>query len=369
VIDQSQVKKAVTVLAALLLTACGGASAVAPGPSNAQQSATVQQVGASRPSYVPACPCLYVASEGSGPYGNGVITIYPVTANGNFSPGPNTIGGSNTGILYPRGVAVNSVTGNIFVANSNLSGDDRVTVYAAGSSGNVTPIQTISGSNTGLSDILGIAVGTAGDIFVSSSGGGSGSGHVSVFAAGANGNVAPSQSISGPLTGIDQPYGLAVDPPGNIYVVNNAGESVTVFSPGANGNVAPIRTISGSHTGFGDAPIGIAWGHGPPAAGRIYVTQGNDAVAVFHAGANGNATPVKTISGALTDLNQPWAVALGPGGGIFIANVGQNTNGTFDVTKYVSYPSLLPGNNNVAPVHTIVGSLTELWLPDGVAVH
>ena len=70
---------------------------------------------------------MYVANEGDGPNGNGIIDIFPVAANGNFSPGANTIGGSNTGLLYPRDIAVGS-SGEIYVANSNNGGTDRVTL-------------------------------------------------------------------------------------------------------------------------------------------------------------------------------------------------------------------------------------------------
>jgi hypothetical protein len=349
---------AAIVLAALALSACGGTSTVAPGPSSAQQAAKIQRDGA-RPGYVPACPCWYVANEGGGPFGNGIIDIFPVSANGNFSPGANTIGGSNTGLLYPRDIAVGP-TGTIYVANSNEGGTDRVTVYTAGSSGNATPIQTISGSNTGLSDILGIALDAAGDIYVSSSAqNGPGAQSVNVFAPAATGNVATLRTISGALTGISHPYQLATDPAGNLYVANSS--NILVFSPGANGNVAPVRTIN-------PGGIGVAWHHGPPAVGRIYVAGGNG-VAIFRANANGNVTPLKTISGSLTDLNQAEGIAVGPGGAIFVGNIGQNANGTFDVTKYSPFGVLAPGNNNVAPVKMIVGSNTDLWLPDGVAVH
>lgn len=361
-IDQSRLKRAATALAVLALSACASTSTLEPGPSAAQRAAKIQRAGA-RPGYVPACPCFYVANQGGG------ISIFPVSANGNFNPGANVIFGANTGLLDPRDVAVGA-TGIIYVANSNFGGTDRVTVYAAGSSGNVTPIQTISGSATLLSDILGIAVDGAGNIYVSNgAANGSGAESVDVFAANANGNVAPLRTISGALTGIDHPYGVAVDPTGNLYVVNNVGETVTVFAPGANGNVAPIQTIGGSHTGFANGPIGIAWGHGPPLAGRIYVTESNGEVAIFHANANGNIAPVKTISGALTHLNQPWAVALGPSGGIFVANLGAVSTGIWAVTKYSPFGFLAAGNNNVAPVHTIVGPNTGFWLPDGLAVH
>jgi len=69
-------------------------------------------------------------------------------------------------------------------------------------------------------------------------------------------------TISGPLTQLDLPSGIAVDSGGNIYVANdgsdgNGVDMIAVYPPGSNGNVAPTFTISGSLTGLSQ-PVGIA---------------------------------------------------------------------------------------------------------------
>jgi len=71
-----------------------------------------------------------------------------------------------------------------------------------------------------------------------------------VYPPGASGNVAPARTISGINTGLNSPAGIALDSAGNLYVTNNSGNSITVFAPGATGNVAPARTISGGSTGL-----------------------------------------------------------------------------------------------------------------------
>jgi 6-phosphogluconolactonase (cycloisomerase 2 family) len=309
---------------------------------------------------------MYVAN-----YGGNDISIFPVSANGNVGPGANTIAGANTGLVGPRGVAVGS-TGIIYVASSNWAGTDRVTVYAAGASGNATPIQTISGSNTGLSDIYGIALDAAGDIYVASAAqNGPGAQSVNVFAPGATGNVAPMRTISGAATLLSEPIGVAVDPTGNLYVVNQAGSgtAVDVFAPNANGNVPPIQTIAGSNTGLNASAYGVAWHHGPPAVGRIYVTEASPAVAIFRANQTGNVTPAKTISGALTDLDGPIGIAVGGAGRIYVTNATASGGGFYSVTKYASFTALAAGNNNVAPLQMIVGANTGLSQPAGIAIH
>jgi hypothetical protein len=84
-------------------------------------------------------------------------------------------------------------------------------------------------------------------------------GYVTVYPVSASGNVAPAETISGSDTGIQNPYGIAVDARENIYVCNVYGGgdpgqgSITVFRKGATGNVSPQRTIVGAHTGLQDS--------------------------------------------------------------------------------------------------------------------
>lgn len=90
--------------------------------------------------------------------------------------------------------------------------------------------------------------------------------------------------------------------------------SVTVYAPGANGNVAPQRSIMGKDTGLVN-PNGIA----VDADGNIYVSNVSngdrpDAIVVFGPGANGDATPRTTITGNLTGLNYPGAMTILPPG-------------------------------------------------------
>jgi hypothetical protein len=117
------------------------------------------------------------------------------------------IGGSNTGLIAPATVAVDASL-NVYVFDAKT---DTISEFAAGATGNVAPIRTISGSNTGLSDgggfEFGIAVSkTSGDIFVSNPA----SNAILVFAANATGNAAPIQTIAGSATQLSEPLGIAL---------------------------------------------------------------------------------------------------------------------------------------------------------------
>jgi hypothetical protein len=58
-----------------------------------------------------------------------------------------------------------------------------------------------------------------------------------VFSDGANGNVAPVNVITGSQTQLSQINGIAVDASGEIYVANTDSDDIVGFAPGSSGNV------------------------------------------------------------------------------------------------------------------------------------
>jgi DNA-binding beta-propeller fold protein YncE len=150
------------------------------------------------------------------------------------------IAGAATGLDWPQGLAVDSA-GYLYVANGY---GNSVTVYAPGASGNVTPVRTLSGTSTTFDLPYGLALDAQGRLAVASMHTDS----VAVFAAGADGNVTPVRRISGPATLMDQPSGLAYDRMQNLYVTNYGAHSVTVYGPGATGNAAPSVRLAGNRT-------------------------------------------------------------------------------------------------------------------------
>jgi hypothetical protein len=286
------------------------------------------------------------------------ITIYDAGANGNVSSIAR-IEGSNTALSEPDAVDVDA-SRNIYVANfsGGVSKDGSVTVYAAGANGNIVPIRTIAGSNTELHAPWSMALDASGNVYVTNLPSVRKPDRVTVYAAGANGNVAPIRTIAGSNTGLGSPSGIALDASGNIYVTTNS-YSVNIYGAGANGDVKPIRTISGAYTGL-DTPKGITVG----ASGKVYVTNTYGgglgcfgSVTVYAAGANGNVRPVQNICGKLTRMGEPAGVALDVAAHIYVLN----ESGSVTV-----FPA--DANGDLVPMRTISGPRTGIYIPRGLAV-
>jgi hypothetical protein len=247
---------------------------------------------------------------------HGPVVAFAVRANGNSAPAI-SIGGDATGLSgCQTGIAVDAA-GDVYVAditNSNAAPGGHVAVFAPGRHGNVAPARTIAGPAAHLHSPGGVTVDALGDLYVADSCQGFAcSGDVAIFAPGARGNVAPARTIAGSNTSIATPQGVALDTGGNIYVANNASNSITEYAPHATGNASPIRTIAGPKTLL-DEPTGIAL----DARGYLYVGTGDGAqppgthlpVLIFGPAATGNEAPVSTITFRGDGLAVPSGIAL-----------------------------------------------------------
>jgi DNA-binding beta-propeller fold protein YncE len=97
---------------------------------------------------------------------------------------------------------------------------------------------------------------------------------------------------------------------GEIFVANDADDSVLVFRETDNGDVAPIRVIKGARAAVKN-PTGLTVDE---KNNELWVaSMGNYTIAVFPIAANGNATPLRMIRGGPPDrtalmIGNPGAV-------------------------------------------------------------
>jgi hypothetical protein len=190
---------------------------------------------------------IYVLNNKTDSYGEGSITIYKRGATGNVKPAK-VIEGLATLLMWPNTLALDA-SGNIYVTNRY----NYITFYPAGSAGNASPTRIIAGSLSEMHLPTQVALDATLNVYVANYNGRS----ASVYAAGADGNVAPIQAIHGGRTNIAGAFGAAVDADGDIYVANAYNNRftalegrITVYAAGANGDVRPIRTIEGDRTGL-----------------------------------------------------------------------------------------------------------------------
>jgi hypothetical protein len=165
------------------------------------------------------------------------------------------------------------------------------------------------------------------------------------LATGANGNVAPTSSLT--LASGELVQGVAVDASGQIYVsgiLESQANVIQVFAAGASGTATPVRTITVTS---GD-PVALA----VDPSGQLFVADDSHEILVFSSTADGAATPTRTISGALTTLTSTADIAVDSSGAIYVAAVAVTT--TSVAGKILVFA---PGaSGNVAPQRVITNS-------------
>jgi len=171
---------------------------------------------------------------------NGISVFnHPVNpGNNNFSP-LRTMSGTATGLSNPIGIYVDTANSEIGVANS---GNDSITSYDRFTPGNVSPLRMVHGTNTGLSMPTGIYV----DLINSEIGvANSGNDSITIYDRSTNGNVFPKRlPISGYFTGLSKPMGIYVDTTNNeIGIANSGNNSITIYNRLDSQDVSPLRTI------------------------------------------------------------------------------------------------------------------------------
>jgi DNA-binding beta-propeller fold protein YncE len=152
-----------------------------------------------------------------------------------------------------------------------------------------------------------------------------------VFPRSANGDVPPLRVIRGPLTMLDDPYQLAVDPESNLLVSSSKGK-LLLFNRTDNGNVAPKAVIAGPKTGIGDSvPQQIQM---DPTRKQFMVAV-NGGIRVWNYTDNGDVAPKYAVVGPKTLMDGPRGLALNPKAGeIYVADGEKNMLFTYSVPHF-----------------------------------
>ena len=262
------------------------------------------------PTVAPAPVARADYRECSSDSGTSAVLVYAAAATDSVRHPDRIIAGPHTGLCGPSAVA-RGPSGELYVLNHapmsspGASSENRwmhwVTVYDSAARGDASPSRMLHVAARGMP--LSLAVDSGGYLYV-----GSGadprmdSGSVTVFESGADGDAEPLRVLFGPGNGLRRPGVLAVDRRGFLYVGNaqdrREDNAVRVFGPRSDGEVAACRVIAGPRTGL-KRPGGLALDR----ESRLYVGNSGvspsalSSITVYAAGAAGDATPIRTLSG------------------------------------------------------------------------
>jgi DNA-binding beta-propeller fold protein YncE len=199
--------------------------------------------------------------------------------------------GDKTLLADPHGIALDNKKGLIFVSNFGSTATPRAdhggiihynrTRFKPGSKAfwPLDPGQMVPGSGRNLPAAI------------------------TVYDKKARGDAAPLRVISDPRTQLNWAEGLFVDEQrGELYVANDAGESVLVFSTDASGDAAPLRVLKGAHTLLAyPSSVFVDFKND-----ELWVANfGNHTATVYNRTAAGDVAPIREIRSAPTGTPAP----------------------------------------------------------------
>ena len=317
-----------------------------------------------------------------GSYGSSVssepLRVFADMANGDAEP-LRVLSGPATGMTSPVGGVFDPIEGVVYVADF---WGQAIRVYPAYGAGDIAPLRTLA--TPFLGQVRMLAIDAAHDELLTI-----GSGCcLLAFARTASGAAAPLRSVSwggsaGSVTQLNYPSAIVYMPPSDEVVLVDSDATapyapkLLVFNRTDSGNTAPKRVIRGALTGFGSWVAGIA--HDVPSR-QLYVvayTENEDftrsaRVLVFDDQADGNAMPLRTISGPSTGLEMPAdaspaGLAIDPVRRRLVVSIGHYTLDSGNRLLVFD----LDASGNAAPLQRVEGPqttfggqiATPIWLP------
>jgi hypothetical protein len=237
---------------------------------------------------------------------------------------------------------------------------DSLYVYAPNANGKVTPVQTISGSNTGLSgqstgEYQQMGIDSQGTVWVPNRNGNGG--YITAYANDANGNVSPIATIgvhdNGAGAHLAAPTSIAFDKSGNMFVANlTAPGTIDVFQPPFTDDSTPIATWVNPGPGQYDESIYLAFDR----RGNLY-TAGQFNIDMYPKGLQSNGVPS-------IELNQLDFVPVAIFG---LATDKQNRVYVVNQEGFL-IDVLPPEPTTYMPIRVIAGSTWGNWPPETIAI-
>jgi serine/threonine-protein kinase len=240
--------------------------------------------------------------------------------------------------VSPVAVTVDS-SGNVYVADyyahaiRRISSMGVITVLAGGvSPGDIDG----TGAAASFSFPAGVAVDTAGNVYVADSGNNqirkvTPAGVVTTLA---GKSAAGSEDGVGANANFNQPSGVAVDTAGNVYVADSGNNQIRKVTPAGVVTTLAGKSAAGSEDGVGananfNQPSGVA----VDAAGNVFVADGQNCEIrkITPAGLVTTLAGSKDVlgghadgSGATANFYLPYGVAVDGSGNIYVADSGNN---------------------------------------------
>ena len=280
--------------------------------------------------------------------------------------------GSAARFYHPQGVAVDG-SGNLYVADTSNHTVRKITAGGvvttlAGSPGNSGTVDG-TGSAARFNSPYGVAVDGSGNLYIADT---NNCTIRKITAGGVVTTLAGSPGVSGSADGTGsaarffQPYGVAVDGSGNVYVTDPSNSTIRrITASGVVTTLAGSPGVSGSADGTGSAarfnqPAFVT----VDVTGNVYVADTWNAT-IRKITAAGVVTTLADGTGSAARFNYPQGVAVDGSGNVYVAD---SSNSTIRKITASGVVTTLAGSPGVSGSTDGTGSAARFNYPQGVAV-
>ena len=212
--------------------------------------------------------------------------------------------------------------GNLFVADYcshtvyEIQADSNGQLSTNSNVFDLSNVVSYSNGFSGFSEPWGVAVDGAGNVFVTDAND-TGQGTVYEIVADSTGHISGSSSVVQIATGFNQPQGLARDANGDLFLADTHNLAVKEIVA-VNGQVSPSSQVVTVGSGF-LFPTSVA----VDAAGNVYVTDddsGTNSMVKVILATNGAVSATSKVLTLTNGLAQPWGITVDTSGNLFFTN-------------------------------------------------